>query len=157
MITGLLYRFAPDRADLEDLVQDTFVRAWKGLPRWAPHKPFFHWLKRIAVNVGLDFCKRQARKPLGNVADNSDAHLARLSTDPSAEEARRTAVEQAQSLLRHASPEDRTLLTLLYLAEMSMAEVAEHFGWSRANAKIKAYRARKRLKSILEKHEYRLD
>lgn len=157
MITGILYRFAPDRADLEDMVQDTFVRAWKALPQWTPEKPFIHWLKRIAVNVGMDFCNKQARKPLGNQADNSDEHLSRLSTDTIEEESTRTAVEKAQYLLSQASPEDRALLTLLYLNEMSIAEVAEHFGWSQANTKIKAYRARKRLKLILDNHEYRFD
>lgn len=157
IVTGILYRFAPDRADLEDMVQDTFVRAWKALPRWTPEKPFIHWLKRIAVNVGLDFCKQQASKPLGNQADNSEEHLSRLSTDAIEENSTRSAVEEAQFLLSQASPEDRTLLTLLYLNEMSIAEVADHFGWSQANTKIKAYRARKRLRLILDNHEYRLD
>lgn len=157
IVTGILYRFAPDRADLEDMVQDTFVRAWKALPRWTPEKPFIHWLKRIAVNAGLDFCKQQASKPLGNQADNSEEHLSRLSTDAIEEDSTRSAVEEAQFLLSQASPEDRTLLTLLYLNEMSIAEVADHFGWSQANTKIKAYRARKRLRLILDNHEYRLD
>ncbi len=109
------------------------------------------------MNVGLDFCKKHARKPQGNLAGNSDDHLSKISTDPTAEEATRSAVEKSQYLLSQASPEDRALLTLLYLNEMSIAEVAEHFGWSQANTKIKAYRARKRLKLILENYEYRLD
>ena len=109
------------------------------------------------MNVGLDYYKRQSRKPLGNLVEDGEEQLAKLSADALEEEARQTAVEEAQFLLRQAPPEDRSLLTLLYLNEMSIAEVAEHFGWSTANAKIKAFRARKRLKSILEKHDYQLD
>ncbi|MEM1295994.1 MAG: sigma-70 family RNA polymerase sigma factor [Verrucomicrobiota bacterium] len=156
-MTGILYRFAPDRADLEDMVQDTFVRAWKGLPRWTPNQPFVHWLKRIGVNVGLEFCRKRKNSPLGRLVDPEDHPLENLATDPVAEESVRNAVETAQFILAQVPPEDRSLLTLLYLAEMPLAEIADHFGWSRANAKIKAFRARNRLKSILKKHDYKFD
>ncbi|MEM1441787.1 MAG: RNA polymerase sigma factor [Verrucomicrobiota bacterium] len=156
-MTGILYRFAPDRSDLEDMVQDTFFRAWKALPRWAPEKPFLHWLKRIAVNVGREFCRKDQRSPLGKLAHPDQSHLERLVTEPEKEEAAKSAVEEVQFLLSQASPEDRSLLTLLYLVEMPLAEIAEHFGWSHSNAKIKAFRARKRLKAILKNHDYRID
>ncbi len=153
-MTALLYRFAPDRADLEDMVQDTFVRAWKGLSRWNPEKPFLHWLKRIALNVGLEFCRKQKCSPLGRLADPKEQPFENLAANASPEEEVRGAVEEAQFLLAQVSAEDRTLLTMLYLNEMPLSEIAEHFGWSRANAKIKAFRARNRLKTILENHGY---
>ena len=89
--------------------------------------------------------------------DPGESPFEQLATDPVAAESTRSAVETAQYLLSRASPEDRTLLTLLYLVDMSLAEIADHFGWSLANAKIKAYRARNRLKGILKDHDYQFD
>ena len=156
MMTGLLYRFAPDRADLEDMVQDTFLRAWKGLPRWNPDKPFLHWLKRIASNVGLEFCRRQKCSPFGHLAHPEEQRFDSLAANPSLEDDARGAVEEAQFLLAQVPAEDRALLTMLYLNEMPLAEIAGHFGWSSAKAKIKVFRARNRLKTILATHGYSL-
>ncbi len=152
LVTALLYRFAPDRSDLEDMVQDTFVRVWRALPRWQPDKPFVHWLKRIAVNVGLEFCRRRKNSPLSRSVNPEELPLESLAAETDGEELPMGAADEAQFLLAQLPPEDRTVLTLLYLNDMPLAEIADHFGWSRANAKIKAFRARQRLKSILKKH-----
>jgi|GEM_PF-2110172 len=45
MITAMLHRFAASHADLEDLVQESFIKACKALPSWKPQQPFSHWLK----------------------------------------------------------------------------------------------------------------
>lgn len=58
-ITGLFFRFARETDNLEDVVQETFVRACRGLGGRKPERPFVHWLKRIAVRVGLEFCRKQ--------------------------------------------------------------------------------------------------
>jgi len=148
-VTALLYRFAPGRADLEDMVQETFVRAWRGLANWRPDKPFVHWLKRVAVNVGLDFCRSRKRTPFGRLAEDDGALLENLPARQPAETG-----GDARKLLAQLPPEDRALLTLLHIEQMPLAEIAEHFGWSRANAKIKAFRARRRLQRILKKNGY---
>lgn len=158
-MTALLHRFAPTRADLEDLVQETFVKAWQGLPAWQPLRPFLHWLKRIAVRCGLEFCRRQQRSPLArSVPPTSDGRnaLDDLPAEPSACGAQRDALAEAQFVLSHLPPEDRALLTLLHLEQMPLAEIAQHFGWSRINAKVKAFRARQRLKTLLQRHGYEL-
>lgn len=158
-MTALLHRFAPTRADLEDLVQETFVKAWQGLPAWQPLRPFLHWLKRIAVRCGLEFCRRQQRSPLArSVPPTSDGRntLDDLPAEPSACSAQRDALAEAQFVLSHLPPEDRALLTLLHLEQMPLAEIAQHFGWSRINAKVKAFRARQRLKTLLQRHGYEL-
>jgi RNA polymerase sigma-70 factor (ECF subfamily) len=69
----------------------------------------------------------------------------------------RHAADEARFILSHLPPDDRALLTLLHLNEMPLAEIAGHFGWSRAKAKIKAFRARQRLRTILARHEYTLE
>lgn len=156
-MTALLHRFAPARADLEDLVQETFVKAWQALPSWMPEKPFLYWLKRIAIRCGLEFYRRRQRSPLSRLVqpmpDGRDP-LADLPADTAAADQHRGALGEAQFLLSHLPPEDRALLTLLHLEQMPLAEIAQHFGWTRINAKVKAFRARQRLKTILKRHGY---
>lgn len=159
LMTALLHRFAPARADLEDLVQETFVKAWQALPAWQPERPFLHWLKRIAVRTGLEFYRRRQRSPMGRLAEPSPdgRHpLDDLPADATGSAAAQGALEEAQFILSHLPPEDRALLTLLHLEQMPLAEIAQHFGWSRINAKVKAYRARQRLHTILKRHGYEL-
>lgn len=155
LVTALLYRFWPWRADLEDLVQETFVRAYRNLAQWRPERPFSHWSKRVAVNVGLEYCRRNKRPPLAlriEPVENADP-LAGLAA-PTGDDLSRDAFAETQWLLSHLPADDRALLTLLHLDEMPLAEVAEHFGWSRVNAKVRAFRARARLRTILKRHGY---
>lgn len=154
-MSALLFRFTPNRADLEDLVQETFVRAWRALAGWRAEKPFLHWLKRIAVRVGLDYCRRHRRSPFSRLADGGgDPFEGMAASEPASQ---LCASGEVQALLGALPPDDRALLTLLYLNEMPLAEVAGHFGWSRANAKIRAFRARHRLKTLLKRHGYTLE
>ncbi len=159
-MTALLHRFAPNRADLEDMVQETFVRAWRALNGWKPDKPFVHWLKRIGVRVGLDFCRKRKRTPFARLLESGGTGqdpLDMIAVSESSDNSARHSADEAQFILSHLPPDDRALLTLLHLNEMPLAEIAEHFGWSRANAKIKAFRARQRLRTILARHDYTLE
>ena len=67
------------------------------------------------------------------------------------------ASDEAQQILSHLPPDQRTLLTLLYLDQMPLAEIAEHLGISLANAKIKAFRARNQLRPLLKHYGYSAD
>lgn len=151
VITAMLHRFAGNRADLEDMVQETFVRAWRSLGSWQPDKPFVHWLKRIAANMGLEFCRKHQRTPFSRLVESDEKHdlLENIADSPAQRD-----LSEARFVLSHLPPEDRALLTLLHLEEMPLAEIATHFGWSRVKAKVKAFRARQRLKSILTQHGY---
>lgn len=156
-MTALLFRFAPARADLEDLVQETFIRAWRGLAGWRPEKPFLHWLKRIAVRVGLDFCRRRNRTPFARLAGDDERLLENIAAEAAPGSDAQHAADEVRFILAQLPPEDRALLTLLHLEEMPLSEIAEHFGWSRANAKVKAFRARNRLRAILARHGYAIE
>jgi RNA polymerase sigma-70 factor (ECF subfamily) len=64
------------------------------------------------------------------------------------------ALDEARHLLAGLPAEEQVLLTLVHLNGMSMAEAADHFGWSTGKAKIKAFRARKFLRKTLRNHCY---
>ena len=151
IIAAILHRFAKNQADLEDLLQETFVKAWRALPDWKPEKPFLHWLKRIALRVGLEDNRKRKRSPLATASDLNEA--SHLFSESPLDDAR-DALDEAIEILSHLPADDQTILTLIHLHGMTMDEIAAEFGWSRANAKIKAFRARGRLRKILTKYGY---
>lgn len=148
-VSAILFRFSSQRADLEDLVQETFIRAWRGLGQWRPEKPFIHWLKRIAVRAGLEFFRKHQRSPMSRLANDGHDHLTAITSESPV-----PASDEAAQLLSHLPPDQRMILTLLHLEEMPLADIAGHLGISLANAKIKAFRARRTLKKILTRHGY---
>lgn len=160
LVTGLLHRFASRKADLEDLVQEAFLRIWKGIPGWKPERPFEHWLKRVTVRTGLDHCRRQKRSPLNRTLDagtGSDPLDEIPSASAASDEQARQSLEEAQYLLSLLPSDDRALMTLHYLNEMPLAEIADHFGWSLANTKVRSFRARNRFRKLLKDHGYRFE
>jgi RNA polymerase sigma-70 factor (ECF subfamily) len=155
MVSALLFRFAAQRADLEDLVQETFIRAFRNLKSWQPHKPFSHWLKRIAVNVGRDY-HRHHRSAAARFTDSTSEDIEAVAS-PSGDSRTFSSAgctQEAQWLLAKLKPDDRTLLTLHYLNGIRLREIAEHLGWSVSKTKVRSLRAKRKLQRILETHGY---
>ena len=141
-------RFVRDNDDLDDICQEAFIKAYQNLKKFRGDAPFEHWLTRIAVNVCYDMLRKQSRKrdnvPLDSVAFSIGEPL---SPDVSSGDEAWYIVKNALAKLR---PEDRMVITLLHLEEKSVRETAALTGWSEANVKVRAFRARKELKTILE-------
>ncbi len=142
-IARRMWRFTRDPRELESLVQDVFVEAYKSLGGFRGTGPLEHWLLRIATRVGYRFWKRRDRRrrvvPLGE-------------WDPPAagEPKPAEAAERLHRLLAKLNPRDRLVLTLMYFEELSVAEIARQTGWSESMVKVQAHRARKRLKALLD-------
>jgi RNA polymerase sigma-70 factor (ECF subfamily) len=137
-------RFARNHADLEDLGQETFLRAYRDLRSFRGDAPFGHWLSRIAVRV----CYDALRKRRGEEKDVSLEVLAYPLADPStgngtSAQLARIVLDRAMSRLK---PEDRLVITLYELEDRSVREVAELTGWSETRVKVRAFRARQALK-----------
>jgi RNA polymerase sigma-70 factor (ECF subfamily) len=145
-IARQMMRFARDRQALEALVHDCFVEAYLSLRTYRADAPLKHWLARIATRVGFAHWKteRRDRVRLSKLESSprSDGPAHRSSTD---------AKELANYLLDQLSPRDRLAITLLHLEGRSVAEAALLAGWSQTMLKVQAYRARKKLRSLLEK------
>ncbi len=148
----------PTRASEEDLMQDVFVKTFSRLPDYEarPGIPITHWVSRIAVTVCLDALRAERRRPEIRHADLNDeqtAWLDYLASDdheiPSGDET--DAREIMQRILGQLSPEDRIILNFLHLEERSVDEICQLTGWSRPSVKVRAFRARRRLRSLVEK------
>ena len=142
-----MWRFTRDRQELEELVQDVFVQAWMSLKGFRGDAPLAHWLSRIATRVGYRFWKQRRQPGRTLPLEDWDAVEAAESADHLEV---REAAEKLHELLGQLPPRDRLVLTLLYIEELSVAEVAAQAGWSKTMVKVQAFRARKKLRVLLE-------
>lgn len=141
-VAALLWRFTRDPAELDDLVQTVFVEAYFGLGRYRGAAPLAHWLARIATRAGYRFWKKRSRREAPASLDGIDPAAATDDADPAA------AGRLAHDLLSRLPAPERLVLTLMYLEECSVRQIAERMGWTRPMVKMRAYRARRRLKAI---------
>lgn len=132
-------RFFRRREDVEEAAQETFLIAWRRLSTYRARAPFEHWLTRVCLNC----CYAALKK--GRL---EEAPLEREPSDPRVPDP--AAAMEVERLLRSLSPEDRFILLLLDGEGWSVAEIAEQVGWSRVNIKVRAHRARKKLRRLLE-------
>lgn len=130
-------RFFRRREDVEDAAQTTFLTAWERLGTYRAAAPFEHWLTRLCLNACYERLRRE--RPTEELP-------AELAGGDATTEARL----EAERLLARLSPSDRFLLLLLHGEEWSVAQIAERLGWSRANVKVRAHRARRKLRRLLE-------
>lgn len=132
-------RFFRRPEEVEEVAQETFLRAWTKLGTYRAQAPFEHWLSRLCLRCAYDRLRR--RRVETEPLEERGAEAA--DTDPDA----RLEVERLLSRLPAA---DRFLLILLEGEGWSVAEIAERLGWTQVNVKVRAHRARKRLRRILE-------
>ena len=142
-----MWRFSRDPTVCEELVQEVFVEAYFSLKTYRGQAPFLHWLRRIATRVGYRFWKEQAKiKTLMPLTDFDVIEKENTEVvDPS------VAAEILHSLLARLPRADRLVLTLMYFERYSTSQIAAQMGWSQAMVKMRAFRARKKLKTIAER------
>lgn len=144
--------------DVPEVAQDAFLRAFRALPSFRGEAPLRIWLLRIARRAAMDFWRKRYRRRerLFSDLDESELNhaeairqrdLAELQTDTDARDAAR---EKLESALRRLSPDDRAVITLVELEERSMQDAARRLGCGISAIKVRAFRARRRLKTILK-------
>jgi RNA polymerase sigma-70 factor (ECF subfamily) len=145
---------ARDVAD-EDLIQDVFARMFAELHRYEVRagSTFEHWLARLATNVCRDALRTEARRadaiPIRRAAEGWLEFLVAERAAPPEDAV--AARELVDALLAQLPPDDRLVLTLVDLERRSTAEVAALTGWSRALVKVRAFRARIRLRAAAKR------
>jgi RNA polymerase sigma-70 factor, ECF subfamily len=154
-VFAILHRYERDFQKVEDLAQETFLKAWRFLDRYDGRAPFHHWLSKIALRVALDHLRKQKRVRAEIALDDLGEEVLDWLHDPG-EEKQLGAQQAAQLLdvaLRELSPEDRQVITLLEIEGRSVKEICELTGASSAAVRVRAFRARSRLKKVLERME----
>lgn len=150
-ITRMMWRFTRDPEKLEELVHDTFVEVYFCLSKYRGTGPLGGWIRTIAVRIGYKFWREKKkdneRKSLNDAIAADIAMLGESEEIPEEPEAAHQALYNALALL---GPRDRLVLTLLYWENCTTEEAAALTGWSGSMVRVQAFRARKRLKKLLE-------
>lgn len=151
-VFAILSRYERDSHRVEDLAQDTFLKAWRRLDQYRASAPFQHWISRIAVNVALDHIRRATRRIKETGFDNlGETPLDWLRSDHSDREVeKREARELLDHLLKQLSAADRMVITLQSIEGRSVKEISAHTGWTPVGVRVRAHRARGRLRDALQ-------
>jgi len=140
-IVGSMLR---DRRDVEEVVQDAFVGAFRDIGRFRPGGATFPtWLGRIAYHRAVDFMRRR-NLPAGPLSE-----LADIPADEEPDVERQFAVEEIGEALERLSPDERMLLTLVYFDELPLAEAAYIMQSNPAALSARLYRLRHKLARII--------
>lgn len=142
---------------VEETAHEVFVRAYRSLPTYNNNGSFQKWLSTIATRACHDYWRKQYRsreQPMSSLSEGHQEWLQRLVAIESDQELseqgrRREAGELLAVALAQLPPGERMVVELVYMQELSGKEAAAMLGLSVANVKIKALRARNRLRKIL--------
>jgi RNA polymerase sigma factor (sigma-70 family) len=147
----------PRRESEEDLMQEVFLKLLQKLDSYQPRAgvPFEHWVSRLTVRTCLDALRAERSRPEWRMADLSEGEtewldylLNRQADTPHTPD--REAKSIVTRLLAQLSPSDRLVLTLLDLEEKSTQEISQLTGWTRPMVKMRAMRARRKLRAIAQ-------
>ena len=148
-------RYARRESEVEDIVQEVFIKAYQKLDSFRGEAPFEHWLMRLAVRICYDFLRGHQRNREACFTDISNPEedwLARFVADQvDADEHADAARALVQRVLEHLSPAARMVITLLEIEERSVKEISALTGWSVPLVKVRAFRARAEMRKCLER------
>jgi len=154
-VYGLAYRLLNSVEDAEDVTQDTFTQAFKGLASFKGNSKFYTWLFRITYNLAIS--QRRKRKPAlslnGQTDSQGEISLPSLESSPMKnmeDEEGKSMIEKALGLL---SMDHRAGLVLKEIEGCSYEEIATSLGVPVGTVRSRLHRARLELRAILEKLE----
>ncbi|MCX6928520.1 MAG: RNA polymerase sigma factor [Verrucomicrobia bacterium] len=155
LVARLVRSHLPRRTSQEDLVQTVFMKIFANLDRFSGTVPLEHWVSRIAVNTCLNQLAAEKARPELRWADMNEEQteaLEAVTAGPEELEPGRSlaAREIVEKLLAQLSPANRLLLTLLHLEGRSVEEVRQITGWNVPVIKVRAFRARRKLRKQFE-------
>jgi RNA polymerase sigma-70 factor (ECF subfamily) len=145
----LALRLTADEEDARDVVQEAYLRAWKGLDRFRGEAAFSTWMYRITANAAYTTVKKRRRhraESLDTVEDVVELHPD--AQPEGAAETQALLAELAQAL-EQLPPKLRVLVVLKDVYGLSHEEIGEELGISVAAAKVRLHRGRKKLRDLL--------
>lgn len=148
-VFAILSRYERDALLVEDLAQETFLKAWRALKQFDGRAPFEHWLARIAVHVAIDHirARRDREVRFSDLGEDAQEWLQNL--HPTHNPQPHAAREILDLAMRKLNAEDRLVLTMLEIEEYSVKEICARTGWTSIMTRVRAFRARAKLKEAL--------
>jgi len=146
-------RYARLEREVEDIVQEIWIKAHQKLPSFRGDAPFEHWLMRLAVRTCYDFLRAHQRNretAFSEISEPEEDWLERFAAAPDSVSEHAAAAKQLiERVLAEMSPAGRLIITLLELENRSVKEIAQLTGWSVPLVKVRAFRARAEMRKLL--------
>ncbi|MGB1308224.1 MAG: RNA polymerase sigma factor [Oceanihabitans sp.] len=150
LVFTLALQMVKNREEAEEVSQDTFIKVFKKLEKFKGESKFSTWIYKIAYNTCLDRIKSNKRKQ-NTVAINEFTEQEVKTLDNALSKLEAQERKQAiQNCLQLLPADDCALLTLYYFEELSLDEIAKVIGIKANNVKVKLFRSRKKLTTILQ-------
>jgi RNA polymerase sigma-70 factor, ECF subfamily len=151
-------RFFRQRSLVEEAAQEVFLKAFTNLGSYQGHGSLEGWLTRIATNTCLNMIRGAKRRPeliISDLSEDENNWLERKLADVATQqyrsaESEHAAADLADRLLETLSPEDRLTLMMIDGEDASIKEVAETTGWSESKVKVRAFRARRKIRETMD-------
>ncbi len=150
MAVNIAYRICGNRQDAEDVVQESFVKAYRNLHGFRADSKFSTWLYRIVYNTAVTFTKSTIWTVNHETDMENASHLSGTYADTPMEN--REQEEIVTEILQKMPTGDALLLTLYYMEDNPVKEIAKITGLNETNVKVKLFRARKLFKEMLVRH-----
>jgi RNA polymerase sigma-70 factor (ECF subfamily) len=149
-------RFFRQRSLVEEAAQEVFLKAFTQLGSFAGRGSMEGWLTKITTNTCLNMLRGSKRRPeltVSDLSEDEDQWLEQQLSDPQERSVENSVVaaDLADRLLSVLSPEDQQALLMIDGEQASVKEVAEATGWSESKVKVRAFRARKKVREAMEK------
>lgn len=152
----VVYRMCGNQHDTEEIVQETFLRAFKALPRFELRANFATWIYRIAVNRTLDFLSAKKMKDTYQIVDDPDPEDSRQMQMPAADAGPERLLLSAEmkKKMSHAmsllTPVERVAFTMRHMEGRSIEEISRNLNLKTSAAKNSVFRAVQKLRQQLE-------
>lgn len=143
----LAFRLIPNREDAEEVAQDSFVKAYRYLADFRKESKFSTWLYTIVQRNAISFLRKKHMvvQPIDNKEflipeNNTSLHILQSKSEK----------QMINAALESLKPEDASIISLFYLQEQSLDEIGQILGIETGAAKVRLFRARQKLKQVIE-------
>jgi RNA polymerase sigma-70 factor (ECF subfamily) len=155
LVLKIVRSHLPRRTAEEDLCQVVFIKVLSNIGQYSGKVPIEHWVSRVAVNTCLNALKAESVRPevrWSDLSADQAAVLEALASDPSelGPDSAASSRDLVETLLGALKPRDRLLITMLHLEGHSMDDVKQATGWNIGAIKVRAFRARQKLRQIFQ-------
>ncbi len=150
LVFTLALQMLKNREEAEEVSQDTFIKVFKKLKNFKGDSKFSTWIYRIGYNTCLDRIKSNKRKQNTVAINEFTAHEVKTLDNALSIMEAQESKQTIQDCLQMLPADDCALLTLYYFEELSLEEIGKVIGVKANNVKVKLFRSRKKLTTILQ-------
>jgi RNA polymerase sigma-70 factor (ECF subfamily) len=146
------YSLTRNHADADDMVQETFIRAYRAIRRFDERFQFYTWIRKIAVNLCFNFLKRKRRFTFVPLPVSDGECESADIADPKADAEGSTLKRDLDRALARLPPDQRTIFMLRVNEELSYNEIGEMLNIPIGTVMSRLNRAREKLKGLMKEY-----